>query len=46
MNESIQEKQWSDKQQRKADGRAQLEEFLARKEQEKKDRAVENERKE
>lgn len=42
----MQEREWQDKAARKAEGRRQLEEYLARKEQEKLERSAENIRKE
>lgn len=42
----MQEREWQDKAARRAEGKRQLEEYLARKEQEKIERAAENIRKE
>lgn len=42
----MQEREWQDKAARKAEGKRQLEEYQARKEQEKSERAAENTRKE
>lgn len=46
MHFKMQEREWQDKESRRAEGRRQLEEYHARKEQEKLERAAENIRKE